>query len=132
MGRRMFDVGEEPWGPDGAFGRPCFVVTKRARETLVKGPTTFTFVEGGFDDALSQARAAAGGREVCVIGGASVAQQALTTGAVDELRLHIAPVLLGGGTRLFPDGVDRVELRSIRVVDTKLATHVVYQVMSGG
>jgi dihydrofolate reductase len=70
MGRRTFDVGEEPWGDDGTFGMPCFVVTHRARETLIKGPTTFTFVTNGVDSALRQARAAAGDKDVCVMGGA--------------------------------------------------------------
>lgn len=73
MGRRMFDVGEKPWGDNSAFGRPCFVVTNRPREALVKGPTTFTFVDGEFADALAQAQAAAGEGDVCVIGGANIA-----------------------------------------------------------
>lgn len=129
MGRRMFDVGEEPWGDKGAFERPCFVVTNRPRQTLVKGPTTFTFVKGGFADALAQARAAAGEGDVCVIGGANIAQQALAAGVVDELRIHVVPVLLGAGIRLFDDAGPRVELLPVRMVDTAMATHLTYRVL---
>jgi dihydrofolate reductase len=129
LGRRMFDVGEGPWGADGAFGMPCFVVTHRPRETLVKGPTTFTFVLDGLRSAVEQARAVAGDRDVCVAGGASIARQAIAEGLVHELRVHLAPVLLGGGTRLFePDGAVPVELERTAVVETPLATHLTYRV----
>lgn len=128
LGRRTFDVGEGPWGEDGAFGRPCFVLTHRARAPLQRGPTTFAFVTGGFDDALARARAAAGDRHVCVMGGADVARQALASGAVDELRVHLAPLLLGAGTRLFDRAATAVRLRRTHVAATPAATHLRYAV----
>ncbi|MGW5681505.1 dihydrofolate reductase family protein [Nonomuraea sp. NPDC003754] len=126
LGRRMFDVGEEPWGDDGAFGRPCFVVTHRPRPTLVKGPTTFTFVTDGIESALGQAREAAGDADICVVGGAELARQYLRAGVVDELRLHLVPVILGGGTLLW-DGLTRTELRTTQVVETPQATHLTFR-----
>ncbi|WP_248964672.1 dihydrofolate reductase family protein [Sphaerisporangium perillae] len=126
LGRRTFDVGEAPWGDDGAFGMPCFVLTNRARETLVKGPTTFTFVTDGIESALKQARAVAGGKDVLVMGGAEVARQYLNAGLVDELRLHLVPMLLGAGTRFFDGG--RVELERTKVVESPAATHLTFRV----
>lgn len=125
LGRRTFDVGEGPWGDDGAFGRPCFVLTHRGRRPLVKGPTTFTFVLDGIASALRQAQAAAGDKAVCVMGGAQVAQQYLDAGLVDELRLHVATVLLGSGTRLFEHvATSRIALETTRVVESPFATHL--------
>jgi dihydrofolate reductase len=126
LGRRTFDGGEGPWGDDGAFGMPCFVLTNRAREKLVKGPTTFTFVTDGVESALKQARAAAGDKDVVVMGGAEVAQQYLGAGLVDEVRIHLVPMLLGAGTRLF-DG-SRVELERTRVVESPAATHLTFRI----
>jgi dihydrofolate reductase len=111
MGRRMFSGGEgrwedDPvadgwWGADPPFGVPVFVLTHHPRETLVKqGGTTFTFVTEGLDAAVAQAREAAGDRKVLVAGGASLAQQCLRAGAVDEVQIHLAPLLLGDGVRL--------------------------------
>ncbi len=110
VGRRMFDVGLAHWGDDGAFGRPVFVVTHRPEPALVKGPTTFTFV-AGVEPALAAARDAAGERDVCVVGGAETARQAIAAGLVDELRIHVVPHLLGAGARLFegePVALERV------------------------
>ena len=78
-----------------------FVITHHEREPLVKGETTFTFVTDGIESALEQAREAAGGRDVALGGGANVVQQYLNAGLLDRLQLHVAPMLLGGGTRLF-------------------------------
>jgi dihydrofolate reductase len=114
MGRRMFSGGAGPWeddpnadgwwGDDPPFHHPVFVLTHHAREPLAKdGGTSFTFVTDGFESALAQAQAAAGSGDVKVAGGADVAQQALRSGALHELQLHVVPVLLGGGTRLFDD-----------------------------
>lgn len=128
LGRRMFDVGEEPWGPDGAWGLPCFVVTSRARPVLVKGPTTFTFVTDGLLPAIEHARDIAGDRNVVVPGGADVVQQCLSAGIVDELRIHVVPVLLGGGTPLFGALPAHIELEPARVAATHLATHLTYRV----
>jgi dihydrofolate reductase len=116
MGRRMFSGGSGPWqddpradgwwGDEPPFHHPVFILTHHAREPVEKeGGTTFTFVSDGIESALEQAREAAGDRDVAVAGGADVAQQYLEAGLLDELQLHIVPVLLGGGARLFGDGL---------------------------
>lgn len=128
LGRRMFDLGIVHWGDDGAFGVPVVVVTHRERAELAKGPTTFTFVTDGVAAALERARAVAGERDVVVAGGADVVQQCLAAGVVDELRLHVAPMLLGAGTRLFEGpGAGAVELERIGAVTTPLATHLTFR-----
>ena len=131
MGRRMFDLGEGPWGEDPPFRGPVFVVTHRARENLVKeGGTTFSFVSDGLHSALEQARAAAGDRDVAVSGGAQVIQGCLAAGLLDEIQLHVAPVLLGAGRRLFEEtGSDRIELEATRVIDSPAVTHLRYRVL---
>lgn len=131
LGRRMFDVGIGPWGEDGAFGMPCFVVTHRAGEQVVRGPTTFTFVTDGVDRAVSLARASAGDEDVVIVGGADVVQQCLGAGLVDEIRLHVVPVLLGDGTRLFGGTLEHsLELERIDEVQSSAATHVAFEVAS--
>jgi len=112
MGRRMFSGGagvweDDPnadgwWGDEPPFRAPVFVLTHHEREPLVKqGGTTFTFVTDGIESALEQAKAAAGEGDVQLSGGADVVQQYIRAGLVDTLQIHIAPVLLGGGTSLF-------------------------------
>lgn len=130
MGRRMFDVGEVPWGDTPPFRAPVFVVTHRARETLVrKGGTSFTFVPDGVDSAIEQARAAAGGKNVAVAGGGNLLRQMVRAGLLDQLDLHISPVLIGEGMRLFgPLDHDAVELAPARVVATPDVTHVRYKI----
>src|SRR5712692_2657848 len=98
MGRRWFDNGERPWGDDPPFRVPVFVVTHRPRARLIKGETTFTFVTDGIESALRQAKAAARERNVSV-GGAKSAQQLLKAGRLDEVQIHLVPILLGAGTR---------------------------------
>jgi dihydrofolate reductase len=116
MGRRMFSGGEGPWeedakadawwGDDPPFRHPVFVLTHHAREPLEKeGGTTFNFVTEGPEAALEQARAAAGDADVAVAGGAEVAQQYLAAELLDEIQLHVVPVLLGAGARLFAGSV---------------------------
>jgi dihydrofolate reductase len=116
MGRRMYSGGEGAWtddrnadgwwGENPPFHHPVFVLTRHAREPVtMRGGTTFTFVTDGIESALEQARAAAGVRDVVVGGGASAAQQYLRAGLLDELEIHLVPVLLGGGTRLFDDNL---------------------------
>ncbi|WP_055712458.1 dihydrofolate reductase family protein [Streptomyces torulosus] len=131
MGRMMYDTGEEFWGDNPPFRTPVFVLTHRPRPTLVKeGGTTFTFVTDGLRGALDRARAAAGDRNVDIAGGADTVRQCLREGLIDELQLHVVPVLLGDGLRLFEDlGAVRRDLRPIRVVDTPLATHLKYRVL---
>lgn len=128
VGRRMFDVGIDRWGDDGAFGKPCFVVTHRPAQRLVKGPTTFEFCEST-SGALSRARQAAGNLDVIIAGGADIAQQCLAAGAVDELRLHVVPVLLGGGTSLFAKSRTPMELDATQVVPSPHATHITFKVV---
>ena len=129
LGRRMFDHGEEPWGDDGAFGMPAFVVTHREREPLVKGPTTFTFVTDGLGSAIEEARAAAGGRDVLVAGGGQIVTQCVRAGLLDELRLDLVPIVLDGGVPLFEGaGLDGVVLDPIEVVGSPAVTHVRYRV----
>jgi dihydrofolate reductase len=139
MGRKMFSGGSGPWesdpnadawwGDNPPFHVPVFVLTHHEREPVEKeGGTTFTFVTDGFESALEQARAAAGEKDVSISGGADVAQQALRAGAVDEVTLHIAPVLLGGGTSLFGDlGMD-LTLELTNVLEGPEATHLQYVV----
>jgi dihydrofolate reductase len=139
MGRRMFSGGEgaweeDPnadawWGDNPPFHVPVFVLTHHERDPVEKeGGTTFTFVTNGFESALERARAAAGGRDVSIAGGASAAQQALRAGAVDDLTVHVAPVLLGGGVSLFGDLRTDLRLRLTNVFEGPRATHLSYEV----
>jgi dihydrofolate reductase len=139
MGRNMFGGGPGPWGDDPwngwwgddpPFHMPIFVLTHHEREPLeMQGGTTFTFVTDGIESALDQAKAAAGGKDVKLGGGADVAQQYLKAGLIDEMQLNVAPVLLGDGARLFDnlEGIDsRLEL--VQVVDAPAVTHLRYRV----
>ena len=128
VGRTMHDVADG-WGDDPGFGVPVFVVTHREHETVVKGDTTFEFVTDGIDAALEQARTAAAGKNVIVMGGADLLRQYLDAGVIDELALTIAPVLLGGGKRLF-DGIGRTDVvfERFEVVESPWATHLRYEV----
>jgi dihydrofolate reductase len=129
MGRRTFTVGEGPWGEDGTFGLPCFVVTHRPAETLTRGATTFTFVTDGIAQALADARAAAGAGNINVMG-ADVVRQMLRAGVVDELHLTVVPILLGDGVRLFDrDLSEHVELERIGVIDSSAVTHLQFRVI---
>jgi dihydrofolate reductase len=130
MGRRMFDVGEEPWGDDPPFRAPVFVVTHRARETLFReGGTSFTFVTDGIDSAIEQARAAANGKDVAISGGGNLLRQVIRAGLLDQLELHVSPVLIGDGMRLFDAAEhEAVELTPARVLDTPDVTHIRYKV----
>ena len=129
MGRTSFDKneGEGGWGDGGPVGdTPCFVVTHHA-PTAEHAPV-FTFVTDGVPDAIEQAKRAAGDADVNLFG-ATVMQQALPLGLVDELRVHVIPVLLGGGTPLFADLDAAVRLERTRVVATAAATHLAFRVV---
>ena len=129
IGRRTFDVGIGEWGDDGAFGLPCFVVTHRPAEPLVKGPTTFTFVTDGIEPALERATAAARDKNVNVMG-ADLARQFLRAGLLDEILINLVPVLLGGGVRLFEDlGADPVDLERTSLIATPGVTHVRFRLV---
>ena len=131
IGRRTFDVGEGPWGDDPVFqGRPCFVVTSRERDPYERGGSRYEFVTAGVAAAVERASTAASAASVCIMGGADVARQALSANLVDEVRLHLAPFLLGGGTRLFPDASEhRIDLGPTSVEQGALATHLRYRVL---
>lgn len=133
IGRRTFDVGEVPWLDDAAFeGRPVFVVTSRAAEPIERAGSRFEFVTGGVVDAVERASAVAHAASVCILGGADVARQSLSAGLVDEVRLHLVPVLLGGGTRLFPEATGRrIELEPLGAEQGALAMHLRYRVERG-
>ena len=129
MGRRTFDVGEQPWGEDGTFHLPCFVLTHRAAPTLVKGKTSFTFVTEGPERALALAQTAAGDKAVNVMG-ADTIQQFLRRSFIDEIHLSLVPVLLQAGTRLFEHlGPDRIELERTRaILPSSGVTHLTYRI----
>jgi dihydrofolate reductase len=130
LGRRMFD-NAHGWGDNPPFHVPVFVLTHEARGQEVKeGGTTFTFVADGIDSALDQAKAAAGDKDVAVAGGANTIQQYLGAGLIDEMQIHVAPLLLGGGVRLFDHlGTDQVELETTRVIESPAVTHLKFRVV---
>lgn len=137
MGRRMFGGGDGPWdeewtgwwGEDPPYHVPVFVLTHLPRESLkMAGGTTFHFVTGGIESALALAHAAAGDKNVSIAGGANCINQFLRAGLLDELYLHLAPILLGEGERLFVD-VGDVSLRQTKVVAGPTVTHIKYEVV---
>ncbi|WP_433116685.1 dihydrofolate reductase family protein [Micromonospora sp. CA-246542] len=134
MGRRMADGGEVPWGEEPPFRAPVFVVTHRPRETLLRGGgTSFTYVTDGVASAVEQARAVAGGKNVAVAGGGGLVRQVLKAGLLDELELHVVPVVLGTGLRLLDadldlDAKEAIELTPTRVIHTPQVTHIRYVV----
>jgi dihydrofolate reductase len=140
MGRNMFggegSWAEKPWdgwwGEEPPFHTPVFVLTHHPRETLPKsGGTTFHFVTDGVESALDQAKEAAGGKDVALGGGADIAQQYLRAGLIDELQIHLVPVLLGEGARLF-DKLDpaAVRLECTRAIHAPGVTHLKYRVLT--
>ena len=138
MGRNMFGPvrGEWDrqwsgwWGDDPPFHAPVFVLTHHAREPQpMDGGTTFYFVTDGIESALAQARAAAGDGDVAIQGGATTINQYLAAGLIDELRLHIVPLTIGAGTRLF-EGVPPLKLEQVESRAATSVTHVTYRVLS--
>lgn len=138
MGRNMF--GGHPgdwsktnpwtgwWGEDPPYHHPVFVVTHFARDPLVLADTTFHFVTGGIDEALAQARRAAGAKDVAIAGGASIGRQFLERGVVDEMELSVSPVMLGSGERLIDGFRDTLYgMRVTRIVPTAEVTHIKYE-----
>jgi dihydrofolate reductase len=137
MGRKMFGGGDGPWdetwtgwwGEDPPYHVPVFVLTHHAREPLpMQGGTTFTFVTDGIESALEQARAVAGDNDVAIAGGASAVRQYLAAGMLDELYLHVVPIVLGAGERLLEDVGDPV-LEPVKVIASPAVTHVKYRVV---
>jgi dihydrofolate reductase len=127
IGRTMFDYGYPNWGENPPFHAPVFVLTHRGQEPIGKrGGTSYTFVTGGIKTAVEQARAAAGGQDVLLAGGVSIAQQALAAGLVDEVVLHVVPKLVGRGLRLF--GAGEVDLHCVETIGGEGAVHLRYEV----
>jgi dihydrofolate reductase len=140
MGRQMFSGGAGPWeddpnadgwwGDDPPFGVPVFILTHHARDPVEKkGGTSYTFVTNGIEAALEQARSVAGDKDVFVGGGASVVQQYLNAGLLDELQIHLVPVLLGDGVRLLEGVRPDLALERARVIDSPAVTHLRYRIV---
>jgi dihydrofolate reductase len=116
------------WGEDPPFHMPVFVLTHHEREPLTLSDTTFTFVTDGIEAALERARDAAGDKDVTIGGGADVINQYLAAGLVDELELHVTPILLGGGERLL-ENVGDLKLEQLRAVEAPGVAHLKYRVV---
>lgn len=131
MGRKMFDFGEEPWGDNPPFRAPVFVLTHCEREPMEKeGGTRYEFVTDGVESAIRQAKAAAGDKDVFVSGGAGAAQAVIAAGLLDEMEIHLAPVLLGEGVRLFDHvGNEPITLERTRVIADSGVTHLRFRVV---
>jgi dihydrofolate reductase len=130
-GRVTYDTSLPWWGPNGPSGaarRPLFVVTHQAPRETVEGGV-YTFVTDGIESALAQAQAAAGDKDVVVMGGADIGQQYLRAGLIDELQIHLAPVVFGAGTRMFED-LGRLDLEPVETVRTERATHLRFRITS--
>ncbi len=141
MGRNMFGpVAGGPWGDqqwtgwwgdDPPYHHPVFILTHHPRAPVeMKGGTTFQFFNDGIESALEQARDAADGKDVMLWGGAQVVNQYLTAGLLDELELHVVPVLLGDGARLFDSVGAQVQLEQVRAVEAPGVTHLKYTVVT--
>jgi dihydrofolate reductase len=139
MGRGKFGPpgggtwGDDPWpgwwGDDPPFHMPVFVVTHHEREPLTLSDTTFTFVTDGIESALGQAREAASGEDVLIGGGAEIINQYLAAGVVDEVEIHVVPILLGGGERLFEGIGPDLKLEQLRAVEAPGVAHLKYRVV---
>ncbi len=139
MGRGKFGPpgrgpwGDDPWqgwwGEDPPFHKPVFVLTHHEREPLTLSDTTFTFVTDGIQSALERARGVSVDKDVLIGGGADIINQYLAAGLVDELELHIVPILLGGGERLFAGIGPDLQLEQLRAVEAPGVAHLRYRVM---
>lgn len=139
MGRGKFGPpgggpwGEDPWqgwwGEDPPFHKPVFVLTHHEREPLTLSDSTFVFVTDGIESALGQAREAAGEKDVFIGGGAETINQYLAAGVVDEIELHVVPILLGGGKRMFEGVGPDLRLEQLRAVEAPGVTHLSYRVV---
>jgi dihydrofolate reductase len=131
-GRRTYDLSVPWWGADGPSGAarvPVFVVTHAEPEAVPDGGV-YTFATDGIESALEQAKAAAGDKDVAVMGGAEIGRQYIRAALIDEISIHLVPVLLGSGTRMFEHlGGEHIQLDSAGVVETPQATHLRFRVM---
>jgi dihydrofolate reductase len=130
LGSKTF--GKQPDGWDTPYQVPHYVLSHEARNPVNRDNMQFIFVNDGIHSALEQAKAAAGTKDVCVAGGANIAQQFLRAGLLDEVQLHLVPVLLGGGLRLFEHlEAGQIQLERSRVIAAPLATHLRFSVLKG-
>jgi dihydrofolate reductase len=127
-GRRMFDIAHA-WGGHPPGGGPCFIVTHTAPQEWLKQGSPFTFVTGGVESAIRQARQAAGEKNIAV-SSASIAQQCLKAGLLDEIHINLAPVLICGGVRLFEHlGTEPIELECTKLIEAPRVTHLRYRIV---
>jgi dihydrofolate reductase len=127
-GRRTFDI-TNGWGGSPPLGVPTFVVTHTVPQEWVYEGSPFTFVTDGVESAVEQAKKAAGDKDVAV-GAASIAQQCLRAGLLDEIHVDLVPMLLGGGVRLFDHlGPEPIELERTRVIEAPDVTHLTFRVV---
>ena len=131
VGRRMLDLGIGPWAENPTFHMPIFVLSYETRKPIPKqGGTTYTFVTEGIESTLQQAEEAAGGKDIMVLGGANAAQQYLKAGLLDEIHLHLVPVLLSEGIRLFENiGTQQINLEQMSVIEEPGVTHLRFRVV---
>lgn len=130
MGKRMFEEGEVSWAED-LYEADVYVLTHEKREPWVqKGSTTFYFINDGIASALEKAKKSAKGKDIRIQGGANTIQQFLNAGLIDEFLIHIAPVFLGTGLRLF-EGIDKdkYEIQLMEVIPSDLTTHIRYKLI---
>lgn len=130
VGRTMFDFGYEPWGENPPFHTPVFVHTHRPGKSIEKsGGTSYTFVTEGIEAVIKEAKTAAGAKDVLIAGGIQVARAALAAGLVDELQLHVAPVILGFGVRLLDELGSAMKLSNVGTIAGEGAVHLTYDVI---
>ena len=131
VGRRMLDLGIGPWGENPTFHMPIFVLSHETRKPITKqGGTTYYFITEGIESTLKKAKQAAGGKDIMLLGGANAAQQYLKAGLLDEIQLHLVPVLLGEGIRLFENiGTQPINLEQMSVIEEPGVTHLRFRVV---
>lgn len=131
MGRRSYEMGNQYDGyVDNPYQVPHFILSHSVPDTLAKGFTDFTFVTDGVESLVRQAKQAAGDKDAVIGGGADLVQQCLAAGLVDEIQIHLVPILLGKGLRLF-DGIpsNAIEMEIIWVIVSSAVTHIKYRVV---
>lgn len=128
MGEKTFDVSIDSWGHNPPIHKPCFVLTEVPKDKIILSDTSFTFITTGIQNAIEQASAAAKGKNVCVMGGAYTIAECMNSGLLEELHLHVVPILLGDGLKLF-DRVktEKVSLIKKRVLEGEKATHLIFK-----
>jgi dihydrofolate reductase len=128
-GRRTYDLSVASWGADGPAQVPVFVVTDAEPEEVPEG-SVYTFVTDGIESALEQAKAVAGDKVAAVMGGADIGQQFIRAGLVDEISIHLVPVLFGSGTRMFENlGGEHIRLETAGVIETPEAAHLRFHIV---